>query len=79
MSNAAQKQAEMISPDAYPQMMSKQDAAYAMRTLRSGQTMVKAQVAMEAAVPPMKIAPKQAKSSRQTSEGAPICAIARVT
>lgn len=56
MSNAAQKQAEMILPDAYPQMMSKQDAAYAMRTLRSAQTMVRAQVAMEAAVPPMKIA-----------------------
>ncbi len=56
MSNAAQKQAEMISPDAYPQMLSKQDAARAMQSLRSAQTMVKAQAAMEAAVPPMKTA-----------------------
>jgi hypothetical protein len=56
MRNAAQKQAEMISPDAYPQMMSRQDSAHAMQSLRSAQTMVKAQVAMDAAVPPMKIA-----------------------
>lgn len=56
MSNAAQKQAEMISPDAYPQMMGRQDAAHAMQSLRSAQTMVKAQVAMDAAVPQMKIA-----------------------
>lgn len=56
MSNAAQKQAEMISPDAYPQMLSRQDAARAMQSLRSAQTMVKAQAAMEAAVLPMKTA-----------------------
>ncbi len=56
MSNAAQKQAEMIAPDAYPQMLSKQDAARAMQSLRSRETMVKAQAAMEAAVPPMKTA-----------------------
>jgi hypothetical protein len=49
-----QKQAQMISPDAYPQMMGKQDAVHAMRSLRSAQTMVKAQVAMEAAVPAMR-------------------------
>ncbi len=56
MSNAAQKQAEMISPDAYPQMISRQDATRAMQSLRSAQTMVKAQVAMDAAAPQMKIA-----------------------
>jgi hypothetical protein len=48
--------AQIIAPDAYPQMMSKQNAARAMQTLRSAKTMVKAQVAMEAAVPPMKAA-----------------------
>jgi hypothetical protein len=54
MSKPAAKQAQLISPDAYPQMLSKQDAAQAMKSLRSSQTMVKAQAAMEAAVPPMK-------------------------
>jgi hypothetical protein len=52
----ARKNAQFIPPDAYPQMMSKQDAARAMKTLHSAQTAVKAQVAMEAAVPPMRAA-----------------------
>lgn len=56
MSNSAQKTGQVIPPEAYPQMMSKQDAARAMKSLRSAQTMVKAQVAMEAAEPPMKMA-----------------------
>jgi hypothetical protein len=47
---------QMIPPDAYPQMMSKQNAALAMKTLRSAQTGVKARVAMEAAVPSMRAA-----------------------
>jgi hypothetical protein len=42
---------KIIAPDAYPQMMSKPNAARAARTLRSAQTAVKAQVAMEAQVP----------------------------
>ncbi len=54
MSNAAQKQAQMITPDAYPQMMSRQDGMRAMQSLRSTQTMDKAQAAMAAAVPAMK-------------------------
>lgn len=54
MSKLAAKQAQLIPPNAYPQMLSKQDAAQAMQSLRSSQTMVKARVAMEAAVPPMK-------------------------
>ena len=56
MSNAAQKQAELISPDAYPQMIGRQDAVRAMQSLRSRETMVKAAAAMEAAMPAMKIA-----------------------
>jgi hypothetical protein len=50
------KNAELITPDAYPQMMSKQDGARAMQALRSSQTQAKAQVAMAAAVPPMRAA-----------------------
>jgi ATP/maltotriose-dependent transcriptional regulator MalT len=56
MTKNAPKNAQVIPPDAYPQMMSKQNAARAMKTLRSAQTAVKAQVAMEAAVPPMRAA-----------------------
>jgi hypothetical protein len=53
---AAAKQAQFIAPDAYPQMMGRQDAARAMQTLRSATTAVKAQVAMEQAAPTMKFA-----------------------
>ncbi|MDB5739536.1 MAG: hypothetical protein JWP16_576, partial [Alphaproteobacteria bacterium] len=56
MTAAAAKQAQFIAPDAYPQMMSTQDAARAMQTLRSATTAVKAQLAMEHAAPPMKLA-----------------------
>lgn len=47
---------QFISPEAYPQLMSRADAARAMTTLRSAQVAVKAGVAMEAAVPPMRAA-----------------------
>jgi hypothetical protein len=56
MTKPAPQEAQFIAPDAYPQMMTKQGAARAMQTLRSAQTAVKAQVAMEAAVPPMRAA-----------------------
>jgi hypothetical protein len=49
-------EAQFIAPDAYPQMMSKQAAANAMKVLRSAQTAVKAHLAMEAHVPPMRAA-----------------------
>ncbi len=52
----AKQEAQFIAPDAYPQMISKQGAARALQTLRSAQTAVKAQVAFEAAVPPMRAA-----------------------
>jgi hypothetical protein len=54
MPTARKKNNHLIAPDAYPQMMSKADAARAMRTLRSAQTMVRAQVAVEACIPPMR-------------------------
>jgi hypothetical protein len=56
MTKKANSEAHFIAPDAYPQMMSKQAAANAMKVLRSAQTAVKAQVAMEAHVPPMRAA-----------------------
>jgi chemotaxis protein histidine kinase CheA len=56
MSTDTHKQAQMISPDSYPQMMSKQDAASAMRTLHSAETAAHAAMAMEACIPPMKAA-----------------------
>ena len=54
--NKAKPQAQMIAPEAYPQMMSGKDVAHAMATLRSAQTKVKAQVAMDSAVPPLRAA-----------------------
>jgi hypothetical protein len=56
MTKPAPAEAQFIAPDAYPQMMSKQAAANAMKVLRSAETAVKAQVAFEAAVPPMRAA-----------------------
>ena len=48
--------AQFIAPDAYPQMLGKQDAARAMTTLRAATTAAKAAIAMEQAIPPMKAA-----------------------
>ena len=56
MTKQAAAEAQFIAPDAYPQMMSKQAAVGAMKVLRSAQTAVRAQVAMEAHVPPMRAA-----------------------
>jgi len=48
--------AQFIEPQAYPQMLNKPDAARALLNLRSAETAAKAQVAMEAAIPPMRAA-----------------------
>jgi len=48
--------AQIIAPDSYPQMMSKPATARALLALRSAETAAKAQVAMEAAIPPMRAA-----------------------
>ena len=48
--------AQIITPDNYPQMMSKPATARALLALRSAETAAKAQVAMEAAIPPMRAA-----------------------
>ena len=46
--------AQLIEPDAYPQMLNRPDAARALLALRSAETAAKAQVAVEAAIPPMR-------------------------
>jgi hypothetical protein len=48
--------AQLIEPDAYPQMLNRPDTARALLALRSAETAAKAQVAMEAAIPPMRTA-----------------------
>jgi hypothetical protein len=51
----AQKQpAQMIAPDAYPQMINKADAARAIAVLKSGHAESRAAAAMQAAVPAMR-------------------------
>ena len=54
MKNASNKQAQIIAPDAYPQMMSKPNAARASRTLRSTETVERAQGAIDAQVPALR-------------------------
>jgi hypothetical protein len=53
MKDAPKQQCQIIAPDAYPQMLSKQNAARASETLRSAQTALKAQAAVAAQVPAM--------------------------
>jgi hypothetical protein len=49
-----QQPSHLIAADAYPQMMNRQDAARAMLTLRSPQTMERAQAVMETCKGPMR-------------------------
>jgi hypothetical protein len=54
--SSAQKGVQFIAPEAYPQMMSRQQASRALSTLRSAETAARAQVVMEAAIAPMRAA-----------------------
>ena len=65
----AKREAQFIAPDSYPQMMSKQNAARALQTLRSSQTAAKAQEAMQAAVPPMRAAILQYVDEMEAAAG----------
>jgi hypothetical protein len=56
MKKTARNNAQLIAPDAYPQMIGKQGAAHALQALRSARTAAKAQAAVEAAIPPMRAA-----------------------
>jgi hypothetical protein len=69
MTKHAAAEAQFITPEAYPQMMSKQAGAQAMKVLRSAQTSVKAQVAFEAAVPPMRAAILQYVDEMENATG----------
>lgn len=50
------KGAQIITPEDYPQMLSKPRAARALHTMRAPETAAKAQAAMEAAMPAMRAA-----------------------
>jgi chemotaxis protein histidine kinase CheA len=56
MKRASKKKLQIIAPNAYPQVMSKPNAARAAKTLRSAQTAERAQTAVEAHVPAMRAA-----------------------
>jgi acyl-CoA reductase-like NAD-dependent aldehyde dehydrogenase len=56
MKKPPKKQLQIIAPNAYPQVLSKPNAARAAKTLRSAQTAERAQAAMEAQVPAMRAA-----------------------
>ena len=56
MKSAARKQAQFIAPDAYPQMLNKQNAVRALEGLRSAQTAANAQAAIEAQTPALRAA-----------------------
>ena len=54
--NATPKKAQFIAPDAYPQMMSRADAARALLTLRSDKAMARAEAAVDACAQPLRLA-----------------------
>ena len=56
MKTARKQMAEIIAPDAYPQMVSKQNVARVIQTLRSSQVAANAQAATDAQVPAMRAA-----------------------
>ncbi|HEY2008556.1 MAG TPA: hypothetical protein VGH23_06190 [Rhizomicrobium sp.] len=56
MTAAPRKPAQIIAPDAYPQLINKQTAVRALDMLRSAQTAAKAQAAIEAQTPAMRAA-----------------------
>ena len=56
MKTVTKKQPQIITPDAYPQMVSKQNATRATQTLRSAEVAMKAQAAMEAQIPALRAA-----------------------
>jgi chemotaxis protein histidine kinase CheA len=56
MAKNSKPKVQLITPDNYPQMLSKPRSARALRTLRAPDTSAKAQVAMEEAMPAMRAA-----------------------
>jgi len=60
---------QFIAPDSYPQMLSKPRAARALHTLRTPETAAKAQAAMEAAMPAMRVAILQYVQEMEQAQG----------
>ena len=63
------KQAQIIAPDAYPQMLSKPNAARAIETLRSAQTAANAQAAIAAQVPALRAAILEYVEALENAQG----------
>jgi hypothetical protein len=69
MKNALKKQAQIIAPDAYPQMLSKQNAVRATETLRSAQTAANAEAAIAAQVPALRAAILEYVDALENAQG----------
>jgi len=69
MSRNFDKKSQLITSDAYPQMMSRQGGAQAVQTLRSPQATTNAQSAIEACVPAMRKAILQYVDELEKAEG----------
>jgi hypothetical protein len=69
MKNALKQQAQIIAADAYPQMVSRHNAARAIQTLRSTQVAANAQAAMDAQVPAMRAAILEYVDALENAQG----------
>jgi hypothetical protein len=69
MKNSPKQQAQIIAPDAYPQMLSKPNAARAIETLRSAQTAANAQAAIAAQVPALRAAILEYVEALENAQG----------
>jgi hypothetical protein len=69
MKNALNPMAQIIAADVYPQMVSRQNAARAMQTLRSPQVAANAQAAMDAQVPAMRAAILEYVDEMENAQG----------
>jgi hypothetical protein len=65
----SRKEAQIIAPDAYPQMVRKQNAARSAQMLRSEKIAKKAQVAMAAQIPMLRAAILEYVGALESSQG----------
>jgi hypothetical protein len=69
MPNSRKPSAQMIAPDAYPQMIGRKDAERALTLLRSDQLLEKAQAGIDACVPPLRAALLDYVDALEKAEG----------
>lgn len=69
MTKHSKPKVQLITPDNYPQMLSKPRAARALHTLRAPETAAKAQAAMEEAMPAMRAAILQYVEAMEQAAG----------